>query len=315
MSFPAEQHCSTPNNFISSSTCGVHANSTQLLNYPAWLYHAHLERQSSSLLKPLLQSPAHYKAQFFQRRQPSAAMDFGTLVHMLVLEPHRFHTEYLVVPDKPNVREARELRARHLGKKLLSDIELHIARNLAGKVLERPFKGRPFARYLEEGRTELTIFYDDPATSVPCRVRLDLWHPDFLFDLKTTRHTAAQPLIRNAVDLHYDLQAYMYSFADALHSGMTRPRPFVFMAAANEPPFNVHALTAGATFMDNGRAKYERAIALYRACSDLDYWPADQDDIEMEIEPWQEYRPGLMSSANLEQNEFGLVEVTAGEQP
>jgi hypothetical protein len=63
---------------------------------------------------------------------------------------------------------------------------MHQARSLAQQVLDKPFKGRPFGCYVEEGVPEVTFFYSDPVTGVPCRARLDLWHPDLLFDLKTT---------------------------------------------------------------------------------------------------------------------------------
>lgn len=272
---------------------GTHANSQRIQNYPSSLYQASLERQSCSLLKPLLTSPAHYKAQFFRSRTSSAAMDLGNLVHTLVLEPHKFHSRYVVISgsDTPTPSEAKHLQAGYPGKTLLDEIEFQSVRRLASRVLERSFRGRPFHRYLAEGEPEATIFYDDPATSTPCRVRVDLWHPEFLFDLKTTRFDTLDGFSRNAVNLHYDLQAYMYSFADSLHSGSVTARPFVFIAASTALPYVVHASPAGTTMLQNGRLKYERALALYRACADLDYWPDHGTEEEVEIAPWQAYRP------------------------
>lgn len=278
--------------FDRSERHGVHASSVKYLNFPAGLYHAQLERQSCSLLKPLLRSPASYRSQFFVQRRSSAAMDFGSLLHALVLEPHRFHAGYLVLGagEKLSPADVRDLQQRHPGKKLLSDFEFRTARLVAQKVLDRPFKGRPFGLYVEEGEVEATIFYDNPATSTPCRVRLDLWHPELVFDLKTTRHADAEGFGRSAIDLDYDMQAYMYSFADALHSGDLRRKPFVFIAAHNAEPFPVHALTASQNFIDNGQAKYERALALYEACIKLDYWPDGSVEDEIDIAPWQEFR-------------------------
>lgn len=271
---------------------GQQAESVRLLNYPAWLYHASLERQSCSLLKPLLQSPAHYRAQFFQSRSGTAAMDFGSLIHLLVLEPGRFHMEYAILPPEIKAATAagRAFAKKNAGRKLLTELELHDARRMAQRVLERPYKGRPFGRFVEEGEPEVTIFFNDPVTDTPCRVRLDLWHPDILFDLKTTRQNSTEGFVRSSVELHYDLQAYMYALADFLHRGSAQPKPFVFMAAQSANPCTVSALTAGSTFMENGRAKYERCTALYKACRELDYWPDDGAEEDIEISPWQAFR-------------------------
>ena len=280
--------------FVQPATAGKATGSQTIRNLPAWLYHAELDRQSCSLLKPLLISPAHYRAQFFRARQSTAAMEFGSLIHTLVLEPFRFHAEYVVLParERLGIAEVRKVRAKHPGKHLIAEVDLHRARQLAQRVLERPFRGRPFGRYLEEGEPELTVFYDDPVTGVACRVRIDLWHADYLFDLKTTRHSLAEPFVRSAVDLHYDMQAYMYTLADVVQHGLDVPRPFVFMTVDSAEPFTTSARMAGSTFLENGRTKYQRAIGLYKACSDLDYWEEDSGtEDEIQIEPWQEYRP------------------------
>ena len=275
------------------ATAGAQADSLRILNFPAWLYHAELERQSCSMLKPLLLSPAHYRAQFFQRRTSSPAMSFGTLVHTLVLEPHLLHQQYLVIPEglRPSSKDGRQLAASHPGRELISEFDMYQARSLAQQILDKPYKGRPFGRYVEEGVPEVTFFYSDPVTGVPCRARLDLWHPDFLFDLKTTRHSGGGRFTQAAVDLHYDFQAYMYCLADATHEGRGAARPFVFIGANNSPPFGVAAMAAGTSFIENGRAKYQRALSLYRACADLNYWPHENEDTELEISPWQAYRP------------------------
>jgi hypothetical protein len=85
-SLPSAQSASR-DRWTQLATAGAQADSLRILNMPAWPYHAELERQSCSMLKPLLLSPAHYKAQFFQRRASSPAMSVDTLVHTLVLEP------------------------------------------------------------------------------------------------------------------------------------------------------------------------------------------------------------------------------------
>ena len=262
---------------------------------PADDYHALLERQSCSMLKPLLISPAHYLHQFLQRKPRAPAMDFGSLVHLLVLEPHRFPQHYAVVAaagERLTPAERQEARALYPGLQVLTEVELHQARQVADRVLQRSVRGRPFYRYVQEGQAELTFFYDDPVTGLACRTRVDLWHPDALFDLKTTRHATVAEFARAGIALHYDLQAYMYCLADAMFHGRDSARDFVFLAVQSSQPHPVHLLAAGETFMANGQAKYSRAIALLKACMQTGYWPDNSADEVLEIEPWQAWGSG-----------------------
>lgn len=258
---------------------------------PAAEYHAMLVRSSSSMLKHMLVSPAHYLAATIARHVESPAMKFGSLIHLLVLEPWQLPFEYVVVAEIPRGREARALREMYPRHAVITEVELHDARALAQRIMERKVLGRPFQRFVEEGEPELTFLFDDPVVGLPCRTRVDLWHPDFIFDLKTTRHATSGEFQRAALDLHYDLQAYMYCLADAVVEQRSKARPFVFIAAQSDEPHPVHALSAGDTFMENGRAKYQHAIGLLKACLETDYWPDTSADGVLEIEPWQQFAP------------------------
>jgi hypothetical protein len=157
---------------------------------PAHLYHAELARHSCSMLKQMLVSPGHYVRQFFTHRASSPAMAFGSLVHLLVLEPHRLPERYAVIPGtgRPSPGERREAQILHPGREILSEVELHEARIAAERVLLRQVRGRPFQEFVREGLPEVTFFFQDPVTNLACRARIDLWHPEAVFDLKTTRH-------------------------------------------------------------------------------------------------------------------------------
>jgi hypothetical protein len=269
---------------------GHHIGSHRIRNLPARIYHAQLERQSCSMLKPMLLSPAHYQQQFFESRTSSAAMDWGSLVHLLVLEPSQLPFHYAVVANnKYSPAQKRELAALHPGLQIITEVALHRARLAADRVLHRQVRGRAFYRYVEEGEAEVTLLYEDPVTGLRCRTRIDLWHPEALFDLKTTRHAAVAEFGRSCMNLHYDLQAYMYCLADAQFDGRDAARPFVFLALQSSDPHPVHVLTAGQTFMANGEAKYARAISLLAACMQTDHWPDNSCDEVLEIEPWNAY--------------------------
>jgi hypothetical protein len=279
---------------IPRTTQGVLAGSRKIVELPAEDYHADLSAQSCSLLKAMLVSPAHYQAQFLKPRAPTEAMDFGTLVHTLVLEPHRLALNYAVYPGKKDGRDSdyKEFARVHPGQGLIDEVQLHEARTLVERLLHRPVRrapndpGRPFGEYLAEGEREASIFFNDPITGVTCRVRVDLLHPEVIFDLKTANVVARDPWLRQALQLHYDMQTYMYSLAVCLFNGQQAPLPFKFLVGESARPYSTSVYTAGESFMKEGAAKYARALGAYAACGQVQHWPDQGEDDTLELDPW-----------------------------
>jgi hypothetical protein len=274
--------------FKTTTLSGALADSRKVLNLPAAQYHDDIDVQSCSLLKPMLASPAHYKAQFFENRASSKAKGFGTLIHTLVLEPQTLASRYAVYPGLKDGREA-EYKAfvqAHPLQTVIADVPLQAARRMAEKILERRFRGRRFGDYLAEGEKEVTIYYTDPTTGVRCRVRIDLLHPEFVFDLKTALSVVQGEWLRQALSLDYDLQSYMYSLAECLWAGRQSPLPFVFVVGENTCPHSVSAFTAGESFLVKGGRKYQEAIGAYAACSKVNHWPDLGCEETLELEHW-----------------------------
>lgn len=277
-------------NFLTTRHEGALAESFKMSHLPAQQYHDGLDIQSCSLLKRMLVSPAHYVAPFFQGRgDDTPSMEFGRLIHCLVLEPHMFAAEYAVFSGKLDKRDKgfKAFALANSGKAVVDDCALREARTLADRILNKVIRGRPFGDYVAEGEPEASIYYTDPITGVRCRTRLDLRHPEFIFDLKTTIHPGQKEWVRQAVGLDYDMQAYMYSLADCLFTGREAALPFIFVAAESSAPYSVSAYTAGETFMSEGARKYKDALTGYAACSAVDHWPDASVEATIELDHWQ----------------------------
>lgn len=269
---------------------GKLADSVLHVNLPSEDYHSDITAQSCSLLKPILVSPAHYKAGFFARRGPTKAMDFGTLIHALVLEPVTFPAQYAVYAGNGDRKSAeyKDFVKANKSRQILDAADLQVAQILADKILNKPVLGRPFGDYVQEGIPEATIYYTDPSTNTRCRVRIDLLHPEIRFDLKTTSYIDRRAWVRHALDLDYDFQAYMYSLACSLFYGESAPKPFIFITAESTVPHSVSAFTAGDSFIEEGSKKYREALVTFAACSSTDHWPDAGSDEVVEIEHWQQ---------------------------
>jgi len=269
-------------------TPGLLANSRKVSNLDDHLYHSDLHIQSCSMLKGMLESPGHYQSALTARRVASKSMDFGTLVHLLVLEPHQLLSKAAIFPGaNPTAAESREFNAAHKGMMVFDEPTFHMAEIARDKLLGQRVLGRLFGDFVAEGEPEASIYYTDPDTGVECRTRQDLRHPEAIFDVKTTTYAHTREWVRHALSLHYDMQAYMYSLADCLYSGIENPRPFVFMTVENAYPLSTGARRAGVNFMVAGSRKYKHAITSYAACARADYWPCPGGEEVIDINTWE----------------------------
>jgi hypothetical protein len=278
-------------------SAGAAGDSCMYRLLPAALYHADRDALSCSLMKPLLISPAHFQASLVACEKPSEAKDFGTLVHLLVLQPELASRELAVFPGIAERRSAagkdafEQFEQKHLGQLVVDEPTFSEGLTVAGRILEARYKGRPMRDFVAESIPEATVYFTEPSTGLRMRIRIDAYHPEVSFDLKTSRFALPRSFLRDAVDKDYDLQSYMYSLGRCLYEGSTTPRPFVFVVAENTLPHSVSTFTAGATFMGNGALKFQACAAAFKACTQSGYWPDLGSDGSLEIEPWQQF-PG-----------------------
>lgn len=273
---------------------GKLSDSFKLVNQPIHDYHCDLLVQSCSLLKAALVSPAHYEQQFTEPPKTSKQMDMGSLLHTLVLEPSQLPFQYAIFPGERDGRDKdfKQFVQASGDRVVIDELELHEARMLAERVLHRRIRlssgdgGREFGAYLAESEREVSVYYTDPGTGMPCRVRFDALHPDIIFDLKKSVDVTRSGWLRSALGFHYDMQAYMYSLAESLFNDRTHPLPFVFVAGELARPHSVSVFQAGDSFLKEGAAKYQRAISAVAACRATEVWPDQGEDAVLELDPW-----------------------------
>lgn len=256
---------------------------------PSHIYHADKDILSSTMIKPILQSPADYIEALLNFKR-TKAMDYGTLLHMQVLEPHTRNEVVAIYPGPLDCPEGRAFVAANNDRICISLADYLQLESASAVVRASLFRGRPFYKFIEEGEVEPSIYYTDPITGLACRTRPDLFHPEFTFDLKSTRHASTSAFQRDAVDLHYDLQAFMYSLARCTFEGTTKPKPFVFVKITSETPTSTHFMPCVDDFIQNGYEKYAAALAAIKACTIADHWPAPQGEVAMELLPWQSFK-------------------------
>jgi hypothetical protein len=140
-------------------------------------YHA-APRLSWSKFKVFLKSPLEYKHRFLDGNDPgpTAAMQLGSLVHCLVLEPELFNRDYVVWTGASRATKAGKEEWALIeadGREPVKEADYEHAASVADAV-------RP---HLPEGETELA--YHATIAGVECQCKVDRIGVGACYDLKT----------------------------------------------------------------------------------------------------------------------------------
>lgn len=142
---------------------------------------------SSTGLRELKKSPAHYKAYIDSARQPTQAMAFGTGFHALVGEPHLFASKYVKAPEglDKRTKEGKETYALFLEKNQGKEILSHEDYDRMDGMLSALIHNKTALHLLTNGQAEQSIFWTDKETGVMCKCRPDFLRSDgIVVDLK-----------------------------------------------------------------------------------------------------------------------------------
>ncbi len=237
-------------------------------------YHASAALSSSGV-KKLARSPAHYIVERTAAKPPTDAMRIGTAVHTLVLEPDRAG-EIVALPEF-------NLKTKAGRAELVSWAEVHegcqafeaptFERIQAAAAAVRRHPGA--ARLLCDGVAERSIFWRDAKEGIECRARFD-WHrkDGGIVDLKTTRDASADAFSRSIAAFGYHV------WLGAEHVFGESPAFWAFVAAEVEPPFGVACYVLDAASLRAGINHCGRAYRLFRECVESGIWPGYSDLIE-----------------------------------
>ena len=264
-------------------------------------YHADpcpLPSFSASLGKVILdKSPlhaylAHPRLGGKKRDEPSAAMDFGTLVHKLVLGCGK--SVVAVNADDWRTKAAKDQRdeARAAGKlavlsrdldsavececafrtqlhAMAPDLEAKFNRGQKERVIAREFanlkgEGRAWARGMLDC---IDVDWDDRREIVIC-------------DVKTTADASVDSLIRRVSSMHYDMQLATYEWLaeEAFPAFKGRIRSYLLFVET-VAPFSLVPVELDSSYRQIGRSKLGRAWDAWCSGMATGVWPSYADNV------------------------------------
>jgi exodeoxyribonuclease VIII len=248
---------------------------------PAEQYHNGPEHSNSGLTVLHDKTPAHYdlyRNGLLKKTTPS--LDLGTDVHAVLLEPERFDLEYAVGPDaRRNSKEWKEFEAENEGKRLLKQAEY----DLLLSVKKRIFSSCRVAQWImqQPGDTEVSVFWTDEATGLPCRCRPDKLirynSKNLIIDIKTCRDASPEGFEKS-------IRSYGYARNDAFYRrGLIAAtgEPAEYLILAIEKPSMIAAVYE-IEREDQIEAGIEinTLLATIKECEESGSWPGYSDEIK-----------------------------------
>jgi len=272
-------------------------------------YHDRPELSSSQLKLVATKTLAHYWADYVDPARPARtetdAMRLGTELHMLLLEPGRFATEYVCdstpadAPRRPTEKQLASLmdpppkagtKARAERERIEEaaafwrqwDQDHPIPPNATVLSADRwaTLQGMAnglaansmIAKILEsDGIAETPIIWDDPVMG-PCRCMPDwLTNDDWILDIKSAVTANPRRFRWQAWDLGYDIQQWFYLRGLAAIGRV--PRRFVFATVEKTRPFVAVPFAGSDEWTRSGEQRGLAAFAALQEAKASGSWP------------------------------------------
>lgn len=236
-------------------------------------------------LRHMKDSPAHFRASVARVWEPTRDMRVGTIVHELVLGPHK--TKPLVKYDGDDRKGNRwkdffDSWKRQCPKcEIVTQKEWDDAEPIAAAV-----RADPVARRLIDGaRREVDLAWE--SAGIKCETDgIDLVGVGYLGDLKRTSCTEPEGFSRHAFRNLWHSQMTFYEEGARL-CGIDTSKGLYLLGVEPDPPYAVTVLELTEPVIEHGRQSCIKWLEALRVARDNDHWPAyTQSVVNFELPPW-----------------------------
>lgn len=246
-------------------------------------YHGGDGISRSSLMK-FRKTPYHYwynKNNPEERESPDIIkkihpLEFGNAVHTFILENETFFERYTVM-EPVN-------RATKQGKSQFAEMKEVASTNNRQIICQSAFDellaikqaidvNDDAKALISDALYERSIYWNDPATGLLCKVRPDIWHGNFIVDLKTCADASYSAFQRAIMAHGYHIQAGMIH--EALKNVTQEDiKTFIYVAIEKEAPYAVAVYQLDEMALAHGATLFKRNLREIKQCIDANTWPS-----------------------------------------
>jgi exodeoxyribonuclease VIII len=234
---------------------------------PATDYRA-AEGISKSELDDFAICPAFYNAKKrgLIERESTPAMQFGTLLHGLVLDGV---ADYHIKPDGMTFasKDGKAWRDQHQDKAIISQSEANELHHAAGAIL----KHRHAAPLFGIGDAEASLFGIHRESGLLIKGRADWLGSNHIVDIKTTADASNRGLSKSILSFRYHVQAAMYLELAKQNGREVDGFYFIAIERGEFPLINVRKLSQEA--IELGKIVLDKQLRDLAECINSDTWP------------------------------------------
>lgn len=230
---------------------------------------------SSSDLKKIAKSPAHFRYYKDNPQEDTPALLFGRAAHKYVLETYDFYNEFAVAPvcDR-RTKDGKSTYEMFLkeseGKDVITLEQFEQIDAMRNAAYSTPF----VAKLLTNGEKELSFWGTDEDTGLTIKVRPDciteLNGQNILIDFKTCSDAENMKFCRDSIKFNYDLQLAMYRAVLRQNTG--HDYTVVIIAQEKTPPYATNVFQLSENYLKNGEEVYKEMLRIYKECEETGNW-------------------------------------------
>lgn len=237
-------------------------------------YHAH-DGVSRSGIVEFLKSPYHFHERYIKKsydgKRDVSAINIGSALHTLALEPEKFKSEFAIEPNyDARTKEGKAIRdnfKESAGNRIIIDANDFNTAELMAANLNSTQK-----ELLKNLAVENSFFWTDPHTGIIAKCRPDAYCADYIVDIKTTRSANPHSFQRSIVDYGYHIQAGMMK--EGLRAHGIDIQKFIFIIIENTAPYATATYILDDFAINKGIEIYKNCLLKMRECIISDAWPS-----------------------------------------
>jgi exodeoxyribonuclease VIII len=247
-------------------------------------------------------APLLYQYRKANPEPPDDEMNFGSLVHLALLQPHLLENSVCYLPsDAPPRPLPSQIKCREEGKAASKSAEerftfwddwneknagkFNIKPETMEKVLgiQKSIMENPSTAIYFQGEQlrEASLFWERSGTrmengkripwTVECRARLDILRTAEIVDLKTCGDASRGGFSRDMATRRYSHQGEHY--LDGARACGYQVQSFVMIAVECHAPYLCAAHALGESSIDVARDENKRDLGIYHKCKESGIWP------------------------------------------
>ena len=254
-------------------------------------YHSMHDVYGNSMLSCFRESPMLFHGRFVAHDIPlrarSKALKFGSDFDRFLLESEDVIEIPADVLSKSGSKAGgkwKDFAAKHVGLLILTTAEYDIFSRMRDNI-----HAHTDAAALLLGKPQVSIRWEDEATGLPLKVRLDILGDGRCVDLKTSANPEPRAFAKSIEDFGYYRQSALYSHAVELLTG--RPHDWFFVVIRNVAPWDVWTYQITDDWKARGGDEIRETINALSSAIKTDKWEplGHGDTLKLSPPKWTEF--------------------------